>query len=251
MSITVNADDFGLSEEMSKAIAENIKCKRVDRTTLMVNMPWAQQAMQLAKEEGFLDRVGIHLNLTSGMPLTDGIKTNRIFCDETGAFNASFAGNLKQRFFFDAKSAEQVREELSAQTERFFELGGRLLHVDSHHHVHTDYSVYKVLKPLVRKYGIESIRFGRNMYRGGNPLMHLYKLIFNNSVGKITGRKVGLFGSADDLAAYFDSAKDREKYATDGEIEVMVHVIPLRDNEGNIIYEDVPMDRVAAIVGRM
>ena len=83
------------------------------------------------------------------------------------------------------------------------------------------------------------------MYRGGNPLMHLYKLLYNTSVGALTQKKAGLFGSADDFAAYFGGSRRPE-----GDIEVMVHVIPLKDADGNVIYEDVPMDRVMTIIGR-
>ena len=70
MALIVNADDFGLNEIENRAIAEAFEKGLIDRTTLLVNMPFAEDAMRLASEKGFADRVGLHVNLTSGRPLT-------------------------------------------------------------------------------------------------------------------------------------------------------------------------------------
>ena len=76
----VNADDFGLSEEVNKAICLAFSKGLIDRTTLMVNMPAASSAMKMASEEGFIDRVGLHVNLTGGRPLTAGITGDDVMC---------------------------------------------------------------------------------------------------------------------------------------------------------------------------
>lgn len=69
MALVVNGDDFGMDEGVNRAITQAFEEGRIDRTTLMANMPGAQDAMKIAKERGFIDRVGIHINLTSGVPL--------------------------------------------------------------------------------------------------------------------------------------------------------------------------------------
>ena len=39
-NIIINADDFGLNHEVNVAIIELLKSGRIDRTTVMVNMPF-------------------------------------------------------------------------------------------------------------------------------------------------------------------------------------------------------------------
>ena len=70
MGLIVNADDFGRSESVNRAICEAFEKGRVNSTTLMANMPAAKEAYELAKKGGFADKVGIHLNITEGMPMS-------------------------------------------------------------------------------------------------------------------------------------------------------------------------------------
>lgn len=68
MRIIINADDFGYSECISKGIIESYKNGIVTSTTIMMNMPFAEESLKLYKEEkGLL--LGVHLNLTTGKPL--------------------------------------------------------------------------------------------------------------------------------------------------------------------------------------
>ncbi|MCR5831132.1 MAG: ChbG/HpnK family deacetylase, partial [Lachnospiraceae bacterium] len=180
----INADDFGLNESVNAAICEAFEKGLIDRTTLMVNMPFADEAMKLARENGFADRVGLHVNLTSGRPLTDDMAKEPVMCNSEGEFTADFARNLKTRFFLPIKTRRRVEAEIRAQFEKYAKLGGTLWHIDSHHHVHTDPSIWSPLKKVIRDYPVTSVRLGRNMYKGGNPLMRLYKTMLNASIKK-------------------------------------------------------------------
>ena len=76
MNAIVNADDFGLNQSVNRAIAESFRNGLCLNTTLIVNMPYADEAVEIAYKEGFSDRVGLHLNLTEGVPLTEPIREN-------------------------------------------------------------------------------------------------------------------------------------------------------------------------------
>ncbi len=222
MAVIVNADDYGISESVNDAIREAFARKLIDRTTLMVNMPYAKEAMEIARKGGFDGKVGIHLNLTSGRPLTGDMASDRIMCDDGGEFTADFARNLKTRFFLPKKTRENIEKELRAQLEGYRELGGTLWHVDSHHHVHTDPSVWCVLRKVLKDYPVTSVRLGRNMYRGGNPLMRIYKVILNSSIKRFCSGHPGYFGSMQDYeeyAPYIGSASRQEN------VEIMVHPV--------------------------
>lgn len=95
--LVINADDLGFNEGRTRAILEFMKRALVSNTTLMVNMPFAADAVRLAAEQGVADRVGLHFNLTEGMPLTDPIRRIPRFCDEDGRFNKSFHLSAKGR----------------------------------------------------------------------------------------------------------------------------------------------------------
>ncbi len=229
MALIVNADDLGLNGSVNNAICEAFSSGLIDRTTMLVNMPDAKEGMELAAAGSFVDKVGLHLNLTSGRPLTEGIAKDRVMCDENGEFTAEFARNLKTRFFLPKQTRKNVEAELRAQFDRYADLGGTLWHVDSHHHVHTDPSVWSVLKKVMRDYPVSSVRLGRNMYRGGNPLMHIYKKLFNFSVRKRCRIASDYFGSAADYETFTVKFPD---LAENHGVEVMVH--PVYDTEGKL-----------------
>ena len=73
--IVINADDFGLCEGVNKGIVEAHSKGVLTSATIMVNMPAAEQAVDLAKNLPNLG-VGVHLNLTNGKPLCqdEGVK---------------------------------------------------------------------------------------------------------------------------------------------------------------------------------
>lgn len=235
MSLTVNADDFGISPEVNRAIALAFRENLINRTTMMTNMPFAKEAMELAEKEGFADRVGIHLNLTSGMPLSEGIRHNPVMCGENGEFTADFARNLKTRFFFDRRTRRDVYSEILAQFEKYSDLGGKLWHVDSHHHVHTDPSVWFCLLKVLKKYPVTGVRLGRNLYTGGNRLMRIYKSMYNASVRRFCKVRPDYFGSALDMKAWMSgkSSGFAEDFLQENNVEIMVH--PVFDSDGHLM----------------
>lgn len=235
MALTVNADDFGFSESVNTAIAEAFAKKLIDRTTLMANMPCARKAMELARKEGFSDKVWIHVNLTSGHPLVEELSKDAVMCDPAGEFSADFARNMKTRFHLPKETSSLVEKEIRAQFDMYRELGGTLWHVDSHHYVHTDPSIWKILKKVIEDYPVTSVRLTRNMFTGGSRLMHIYKSMLNRSIRRFCAGNPVYFGSAEDYASYFaDPAAASAKY----DIEVMVH--PVYDESGTLcdIYHE-------------
>ena len=221
-----------MNESVNEAIRLAFSKGLIDRTTMLVNMPGAVAGMETARREGFSDRVGLHLNLTSGRPLTEGIAADPVMCSPSGEFTADFARNIKTRFHLPKDTRRRVEAEIRAQFEKYRELGGSLWHVDSHHYVHTDPSVWNILRKVLRDYPVTSVRLGRNMYSGGNPLLHLYKRILNASIRKYCGNSPKYFGSGDDYRTF---SKDHPDEVKSAEVEIMVH--PVFDGEGKLADE--------------
>ncbi len=237
MAIIINADDFGLSGSVNAAICEAFEKGLINRTTLMSNMPAAEEAMELAKERGFADKVGIHLNITEGAPLYSKLAEDRVICDEKGQFTADFHKRTYSRFVLPRKTRQAIRLEFEKQIEAYKRLGGTLNHIDSHHHVHTDPAVLWALKPLIAKYEVSSIRLGRNLYVGGNPLMRAYKKWLNRKLNRYNVSRGDYFGSVTDFASYPDS----ESLVESNAVEIMVHPMYV---DGELYDTDYPMSEM-------
>ncbi len=234
-----NADDFGKSEQVNRAILEAFEKGYIDRTTLMVNMPAAEEAVAEARTAGLTDRIGIHLNLTEGEPLTDAIKKNPLFCDSEGRFHAGFRSSTKNRLYMNRCARREIYMELTAQLQAYRDFGLDLWHIDSHHHVHTDYPIYHVIRKLSGEYEFTSIRQTRNLFTGVSVPIRLYKNLYNGSLKKICGETTDYFGSVQDLFHYcqaiggYDSLKDSY-------VELMLH--PMYDQNGVLVDTTVPME---------
>ena len=251
MALFVNADDFGKNPDINRAVCEAFDKGYLTSTTLMANMPGAHEAYELARQHGFKDRVGVHLNITEGMPLTEGIRSNPLICAQDGSFNAAFYHNTKYRLYMDRQSIDQIKDELDAQISLFLELGFSTLHVDSHHHVHTNYPVYRALKELSLKYRYGYIRLSRNLYRGGSLYNNIYKSLYNRGVRSLADTCSAYFGSYRDFMTYYSldpySVDDRKREATDDmkklyrdkDVEIMVH--PMYGQAGELMDTDIHM----------
>ncbi|MGL5625872.1 ChbG/HpnK family deacetylase, partial [Cetobacterium sp.] len=66
--LIVNADDFGLSPGVNKGIIETYLNGILSSTTLMVNQPYAEHAIELYKNYDGLG-LGIHLTFDKGKAL--------------------------------------------------------------------------------------------------------------------------------------------------------------------------------------
>lgn len=209
-SIIINADDFGLTESCSKAISEAFEKKLISSTTACANGEYIEEAYALALKNGFLDKVGIHINLTEGAPLTEEISHDPFFC-ESGKFHGRIARLKKPT----KEQLNELKEELTAQIERLRRLGFSLSHADSHHHIHTCVYFENAIKDVLFSYGITKLRIHRNV--GKIPV---YKKIVKKWYNKKL-RKQGF-----SVCRYFGRTEDfilKPKTLQRGTSEIMVH----------------------------
>ena len=142
--LIVNADDFGLARSVSTGIIDVYQAGQLSSTTLMVNMPGTEEAVDLAERHPGLG-VGLHFNLTEGCPLTDA----RSLVDADGAF--LLRGELIRRSIRGRVEPSEITRELTAQLDRFVSLGLTPTHLDSHQHVHMVPTVFRAMAPVLRE----------------------------------------------------------------------------------------------------
>ena len=234
MKYIINADDFGYSAEVNSGIAECFKQSVINRTTIMVNMPYAEDALRISEENGFKQSVGLHINLVEGPALSEKCRKNSVLCDENGMFKGSFHLSLKNRFLLDRNTVEAIAEETEAQIKKYIEMGFTLMHADSHQYTHTYLSVANPVNKLLETYGFKSVRISRNIpYDNISFLYVIYKKIYNRKIRNLKNKNNKI-----ETTKYFGSLEDFEKFSennsVDGDIEIMTHPV-CRDG---VLFDD-------------
>jgi len=145
--LIINADDFGITEGVTKGIIDCHADGVLTSTTLLVNAPYTEYALEVAKDYPNLG-IGIHLALTYGRPLVAGATS---FTDMEGNF-LRLSNYPNYRVGADA---EELYVEWKAQIEHFIKLAGKLpTHIDSHHHVHANPTNHNVVARLAKEYDL-------------------------------------------------------------------------------------------------
>lgn len=218
----LNADDFGLSPKVNEAIDKCFSLELIYRASVMVNMDYAEDAMKLARKNKYINRIGLHINLTAGTPLTEEIKST-IFCNEEGEFCKKVLEPLNLLRPLDHNTKSAVDKEILAQCNKFREIGGLLGHIDSHHHVHTNYNIHRLVLKRIVSEKFSSIRVMHNAPANSNLLKRLYIDMINSAFIRVNehDKLEGIL--------YFADIKDTDCIITeeysDKEIEVMLHPI--------------------------
>lgn len=157
-SLIVNADDFGMTAGINRAVIEAHTRGILTSTTLMANMPAFEDAVRLAKEHTALG-VGLHFNITQGIPVAEPSQVSSLL-NERGEFLGT-STQLLRRYVTGKLKRPEVEIELRAQIEKVLKAGLRLTHVDSHKHAHALPPVCEVIANTIGDYGVRAMRTPR------------------------------------------------------------------------------------------
>ena len=238
----VNADDFGLDETANRGIAIAFDRGLISSTTLMANQAGFEEAVELAHQLRLDGHMGVHLVLTSGIPLTDAMRRSRRFCDSEGLFrNWRAAGNL-WRVTPSERSA--LMGELGAQVERVRGARFRITHLDSHHHVHNEWIVGECVIAIARDMAIPWVRLARNSGSPAGLSRSIYKRAFNWRLRHRRLARTRWFGDIGDWLHLRSNGGDA---ASLDDFEVMTH--PILDGQGRLMDADGGGDELAALLG--
>lgn len=153
--LAINADDLGLSDGVNRGIIACAEAGVVTSASLLVNTPGFAAAVQAARSGPRLS-VGLHLNLTTGAPLSPA-ETVPTLCDaRTGQFHP--LARLVARALAGRVDASDVARECAAQIERARAAGVRLTHLDGHQHTHVLPGIWQPVIHTASHAGIELVR---------------------------------------------------------------------------------------------
>lgn len=128
--VVLCADDYGMSEGVSRGIAELAETGRISATSVMANgQAWPAAASRLRPLAGRIG-IGLHLNLTWGAPLgaMPGLAPDGALPALRELLGRAFAGRLNRR---------EIEDEIARQLDAVAGALGRMPDfVDGHQHVH-------------------------------------------------------------------------------------------------------------------
>lgn len=157
--LIVNADDFGLTAGVNRAIVETHTAGVVSSTTLMANGAQFDDAVSLARSTPSLS-VGCHVVLVDGTPVSPdhAVDTLRaIRSAEPQQFYSSLSA-FAARATLGGFDRDQLVAEVVAQIRKIQSTGVQVTHLDTHKHAHIFPEVLNALLRAARICGVRAIR---------------------------------------------------------------------------------------------
>jgi len=164
--LIVNADDFGLTAGVNRAVLEAHRRGIITSTTLMANSRAFAGAAEMARSAAGVEQkfsVGCHVVLMDGEPLLPA-ETVRTLLEPQANGAARFRDNLNDfvvASFRHKLNPQEIENEAAAQIERLKSSGIQPSHFDTHKHAHM---FPAVLRPLLRAANSTGVRAVRNPF---------------------------------------------------------------------------------------
>lgn len=203
--LIVNADDFGLSSGVNRAVEQAWQQGILTQASLMPGGAAFDEAVEIARRNPGL-QIGLHLTLVQGRPVLPPEMIPGLV-----AANGCFPDNpvaVGMKLFFDPTIRMHLRCEIEAQILKIKETGLPLSHIDGHLNIQMHPTVFSLLAELMPRHGITSFRTTRER------LFQNLRLDHSRLIGKIVERII--FGS---LAGYAAPVLHRRGITTAGEVK--------------------------------
>jgi chitin disaccharide deacetylase len=154
-----NADDFGLTEGVNRAILEAHRDGVVSSATLMANGAAFDNAVEMARSVPKLS-VGCHVVLVDGYPVAPAGALDTLVAirsAEPDKFYSSLSA-FAARATLGGFDREQLVEEITAQIRKIQAAGIEVTHLDSHKHTHIFPEILAAMLRAARICGVRAIR---------------------------------------------------------------------------------------------
>jgi predicted glycoside hydrolase/deacetylase ChbG (UPF0249 family) len=154
--LIVNADDFGLTHGVNRAIVTCHQRGIVSSATLMATGACFDEAVALAAQLPDLS-IGCHVVLVDGEPLLPASQVRSLLAPGTNRFYHSI-GEVLRAVVGGRFRAEEVEAEARAQLARLRDSNVEISHFDSHKHTHMFPSLLRPLLRAASAHGITAVR---------------------------------------------------------------------------------------------
>jgi predicted glycoside hydrolase/deacetylase ChbG (UPF0249 family) len=151
--VVINADDLGFAADINAAIEELHRAGIITNATLMVDGPFVEEAVAIARRNPRLG-VGLHLDL----------------CPVVGLYSLPYD---KMREGLSAPAMlSKVAEETERQITRFKQFGLDFSHMDSHRHFHALPELFTLVIEVAARHGLQSVRLTKDWILPRTPSVY-------------------------------------------------------------------------------
>ncbi len=156
--LIVNADDFGLTAGVNRAIVRAHTAGIVTSSTLMACGPEFEDAVALAFQSPALS-VGCHVLLVDASPVLECAQVSTLVSANSNSpvFRESIV-SFACRAATRRLDEDQIEAEITAQIRKLQSAGIQVSHVDSHKHTHMFPVVFKPMLRAAKQCGIRAVR---------------------------------------------------------------------------------------------
>jgi len=154
--LIVNADDFGLTSGVNRAIVEAHQSGLVTSATLMANGMAFSQAVQIAATVPRLS-VGCHLVLVDGCPVSDASQIPSLVQGAVPRFRTSLF-DFARHSLQGKITPHEVVAEATAQIGKLQAAGISVSHLDTHKHTHLFPQILRPLLQAATRCGVRAVR---------------------------------------------------------------------------------------------
>ena len=154
--LILNADDFGLTRGINRAIADLHGAGALTSATLMANGPAFDDAVEVARAHPGLG-VGCHIVLTDGVPVSHPDRIRSLLGADGRTFRPSIFDFL-QALLRGTIREDEIEREALAQLQKVQRAGIDVTHMDTHKHTHIFPSIARPLLHLAERCSIGAIR---------------------------------------------------------------------------------------------
>jgi predicted glycoside hydrolase/deacetylase ChbG (UPF0249 family) len=154
--LIINADDFGLTPGVNRAIAELHQAKALTSATLMATGAAFDDAVAVAHANPALG-VGCHILLTDGTPVSPPKSIPTLLGPDGKNFRPSLV-NFIQALLRGAIREDDIEREAVAQVQKLQCAGIHVTHLDTHKHTHLFPAVARPLLRIAERCSVGAIR---------------------------------------------------------------------------------------------
>ncbi len=154
--LITNADDFGLTHGINRAVAELHDAGALTSATLMAAGPAFDDAVAIARARPTLG-IGCHIVLADGLPVSPA-RTIPSLLAPSGRTLRPKLRNFLAALITRQVDPEEIEREASAQIQRIQQTGLTVTHLDAHKHAHIAPPVMAALLRAALRTGVGAIR---------------------------------------------------------------------------------------------
>ncbi len=204
----MNADDFGLTDGINRAVRDLHQLGALTSTTLMAAAPHFHEAVEVSQQQKSLG-VGCHIVLVDGAPVANPtaiptlLSTSSKRGDEP-RFRTTL-GEFVRDLYLGRIDSAHIEREAVAQILRLQQAGVAVTHVDTHKHTHMFPRILKCVMRAAQACNIRTIR---------NPFEPAWSVAATPGAGLVRAWQVRLLGTL--RHSFWELIRQREFITTQG-----------------------------------